>query len=121
MPEDELHMFYHICQSLGTNLHKDHLCKDWISSIYALFEAIPTIEHIGACCSHVFKCASHGCKVTIHQYLDTKDAHSTGNMHKHAKKCLGDDAVNATDDTKDAMEAHTKVIACYGLVHLTAS
>ncbi|KAF8417002.1 hypothetical protein L210DRAFT_3511570 [Boletus edulis BED1] len=31
-------------------------------------------------------------------------------MHKHARKCWGDEAVSAADDAKDANEAHTKVV-----------
>lgn len=94
-----------------TNVHKDRIRKEWTSPIYAFFETIPAIEHIGTRRSHVFSCASRGCKVTVRRYLDTKDARSTGNMRKHAKKCWGDDAVSAADDAKDATEARTKVVA----------
>ncbi|KAF8547340.1 hypothetical protein OG21DRAFT_1425029 [Imleria badia] len=88
---------------------KERLKKKWSSPIYTLFEATPAIEHIGTCRSHLFQCASRGCKVTIRQYLDTKDAHSTGNMWKYARKCRGDEAVNAVDEAKGASEAHMKV------------
>ncbi|KAH0833151.1 hypothetical protein J3R83DRAFT_12169, partial [Lanmaoa asiatica] len=84
--------------------------KDRTSPIYAFFEPKPVIEEHNERCSHLFKCASRSCKTTIWHYLDTKDARSTGNMCKHARKCWGDEVISAVDDAKDANEARTKVV-----------
>jgi hypothetical protein len=84
--------------------------KEWTSPIYAFFEPKPLVEEQNGRRSHLFKCASRSCKTTIRRYLDTKDARSTGNMRKHARKCWGDEPVSAADDAKDANEARTKVV-----------
>ncbi|KAF8449518.1 hypothetical protein L210DRAFT_3641111 [Boletus edulis BED1] len=98
-----------IIDSPEQQLHA-HLMKEWTSPIYAFFEPKPLVEEQNGCCSHLFKCASRSCKTTIWRYLDTKDARSTGNMRKHARKCWGDEPVSAADDAKDANEARTKVV-----------
>ncbi|KAF8549481.1 hypothetical protein OG21DRAFT_1478846 [Imleria badia] len=84
--------------------------KEWTSPIYAFFEPKPLVKEQNGRHSHLFKCASRSCKTTIRHYLDTKDARSTGNMRKHARKCWGDEPVSAADDAKDVNEAHTKVV-----------
>ena len=66
---------------------------------------------------HIFECAATHCKGKgngriVRQYLDTGDAKSTGNLHKHAKLCWGENAVTAADNTKDihiAQEALEKM------------
>lgn len=40
----------------------------------------------------------------VRRYLDKKDANSTSNMRKHARKCWGDDVVKAADNAKTADE-----------------
>ena len=40
------------------------------------------------------------------RYLDTGDAKSTSNLHKHAKTCWGEDIVGDADKTKDVYAAH---------------
>ena len=47
----------------------------------------------------------------VRRYLDTSDAKSTSNLHKHARVCWGVEAVAAADETRnigDALEALTK-------------
>ena len=48
----------------------------------------------------------------VRRYLDTADAKSTGNLHKHARGCWGVEAVATADETRNldaAREALTKV------------
>ena len=59
---------------------------------------------------HEFKCSEWGCKVKIWHYLDTKDSHSTSNMHKHIQSCWGNEALNAAADAKDVSEVHMKMV-----------
>ncbi|KAF9228954.1 hypothetical protein BS17DRAFT_763599 [Gyrodon lividus] len=87
-----------------------HLQKDWTSPVYAFFNLIPTIREIDGRCVHKFACSAHGCKVKVHQYLDAKDAQSTGNMRKHVKLCWGTEVLDAADNTKDASEVCTNII-----------
>ncbi|KAI6030226.1 hypothetical protein EDC04DRAFT_2572375, partial [Pisolithus marmoratus] len=61
--------------------------KGWTSPVYAFFKPKPQIVNINGWCAHKFKCSAHGCKATVCQFLDTQDAWSTGNMHKHVKSC----------------------------------
>jgi len=44
----------------------------------------------------------------VRRYLDKKDANSTSNMRKHARKCWGDDVVKAADNAKTADEVREK-------------
>jgi hypothetical protein len=41
----------------------------------------------------------------VRRYLDTTDAKSTSNLHKHAKICWGEDIVAAADETRDVLVA----------------
>ena len=40
------------------------------------------------------------------RYLNTGDAKSTGNLHKHAKICWGEEVVAAAVETCDVQSAH---------------
>lgn len=84
--------------------------KEWISPVYAFFEPTPRIVEINGRRAHEFKCGARGCKTTIRQFLDKKDARSTGNMRKHVKSCWGNAALMAADDAKDANEVRTKIV-----------
>ncbi|KAF9227251.1 hypothetical protein BS17DRAFT_694894, partial [Gyrodon lividus] len=88
----------------------EKMMKDWNSPVYAFFQPIPAIEEADRRRSHIFKCCTRGCKVTICRYLDTTDARSTGNMWKHARKCWGEDSLKATDAAKNATEVHEKIV-----------
>ena len=68
------------------------------------------IEYIKNCHVHVFECMATRCMgkgngQMVHRYLDTGDAKSTSNLRKHAKICWGEEAVTATDNTKDVQAA----------------
>ncbi|KAG1831812.1 hypothetical protein EV424DRAFT_1469923 [Suillus variegatus] len=77
--------------------------KEWISPVYAFFEPTPRIVEINGRRAHEFKCGARGCKTTIRQFLDKKDA-------KHVKSCWGNAALMAADDAKDANEVRTKIV-----------
>ncbi|KAG1807722.1 hypothetical protein EV424DRAFT_1474165 [Suillus variegatus] len=63
------------------------LSKDWTAPVYAFFRSAPTHKTQG-----------------VRRYLDTGDAKSMGNMHKHAKKCWGAETVESADKAKNATE-----------------
>jgi len=88
----------------------DHLQKDWTSLVYAFFDPIPTIRVIDGRRIHEFRCSACGCKARIRRYLDTKDAHSTGNMQKHVWSCWGEDVLSAAHGAKDVTEVRTRIV-----------
>ena len=47
------------------------------------------------------QCMGKGNGRKVRRYLDTGDAKSTGNLHKHAKICWGKEAVAAAVSTRD--------------------
>jgi hypothetical protein len=69
--------------------------KEWVSPVYAFLEPTPHVIERDGRRAHEFKCAARGCKATVRQYLDKKDARSTGNMRKHLKSCWGDSVMSA--------------------------
>jgi len=71
--------------------------KEWTSPVYAFFDPTPCIIEINGHRAHVFTCGAQGCKTTIRQYLDKKDARSMGNMRKHVKPCWGESVMSATN------------------------
>ena len=96
----------------------ERLGKDWISPIYVFFNRVPRIEHIDGRHVHVFMCAASHCKGRnsrdVRRFLDTGNAKSTSGLHRHAKMCWGDEAVNAADGTKD-LEGAREVLAKTGV------
>ena len=85
--------------------------REWSSPIYVFFKPMPSIEYIKGRCVHVFECAATHCigkgnGHLVRRYLDTGNAKSTGNLHKHAKICWGEEAVAAADNMKDVRAAH---------------
>jgi hypothetical protein len=61
---------------------------------------------------HVFECAGSAagrCRGKngrdVRRFLDTGDAKSTSGLRRHAKKCWGEDAVDAADNTQSLEEA----------------
>lgn len=79
----------------------------WTSPIYAFFHPIPKfgLDEKTQRPYHEFFCFAKSCNHSIKRYLDKKDAGSTGNMHKHAKTCWGEETVKAAMDTGTADEA----------------
>ncbi|KAG1742795.1 uncharacterized protein EDB91DRAFT_1081416 [Suillus paluster] len=52
----------------------ERLMKEWVSPVYAFFDPTPRITEVGGRRAHEFKCHAKGCKATIRQFLDKKDA-----------------------------------------------
>ena len=82
---------------------------DWTSPIYVFFRKTPRIDYVNDCRVHVFECAAGKCRGKngrdVRRYLDTGDAKSTSGLRRHAKKCWGDEAVEAADSTQDLESA----------------
>lgn len=60
--------------------------------------------------AHGFKCCKEWCNGRVQRFLDTKDAGSTGNLHKHVRSCWGEEILNTADTAKDAGEVWGKII-----------
>ncbi|KJA19580.1 hypothetical protein HYPSUDRAFT_143590, partial [Hypholoma sublateritium FD-334 SS-4] len=69
------------------------IMETWNTPIYSFWHPTPSIGYEKNHCYHEFSCFKKSCKVKVRRYLDTKDAASTGNMHRHTKKCWGEDVV----------------------------
>ena len=74
------------------------------------FKPIPTVEYIKKHCVHVFEyaavnCLGKGNGQFVCRYLDTGNAKSTRNLHKHAKICWGKQVVAAAVETHDVQSA----------------
>lgn len=82
---------------------------DWTSPIYVFFRKTPRIDYVNDRRVHVFECAAGKCRGKngwdVRRYLDTGDAKSTSGLRRHAKKCWGDEAVEAADSTQDLESA----------------
>ncbi|KAJ3966678.1 hypothetical protein EV361DRAFT_551238 [Lentinula raphanica] len=93
------------------------------SSIYAFFNAEPEIEFKKDGISPdylVFRCSQ--CATKVKQGINTSDKGSTGNLSVHAKKCWGDDAVNAAkESTLDKARAAVKTFGKKSQGKLTAA
>ena len=90
------------------------MSQKWNSPIYMFFKKTPHIEYKDGCPSHVFECNASRCKAKkgwdVRRFLDKGDVNSTSNLHKHAKICWGDEAVETADATKD-LDAAREVLA----------
>ncbi|TFY51890.1 hypothetical protein EVJ58_g10323, partial [Rhodofomes roseus] len=83
--------------------------RKWTAPVYAFFKPDPTIAYIDRRRVHVFRCANSGCKHDVRRYLESKDATSTGNLRKHARKCWGEEALAAADRMSTASKAKDSV------------
>lgn len=81
------------------------MMKSWNTPIYAFYHPIPTIGYENQRRYHEFSCFKKSCDKTIRRFLDTKDSTSTGNMHRHTKKCWGDEVLTLAMATANATEA----------------
>src|SRR5260370_33386503 len=82
----------------------------WTTVVYAFYKHTPNIKSNDGRKMHEFTCLQKHCPQKIVRYLDTKDAQSTGNMRQHVKKCWGEGVLTAAESTKDANEAHSRII-----------
>jgi hypothetical protein len=88
-----------------------------VSPIYAFFELTPSIVTVDGWRVHEFRCSASNCKGhgkstrMVRHYLDTTDRNSTGNLHKHAWLCWGEEAICGVDDCdlKSAREGVARV------------
>ena len=95
---------------------QERLAKEWTAPIYAFFGPIPEVGYEDGRRFHAFHCAAPECKNKsrrVRRFLDKGDAHSTGNMRKHAKKCWGDDIVTSADKAPNANEVRSTTIKGY--------
>jgi hypothetical protein len=108
--EEELGWYLNGVQQV-TNLKvytTERLQKDWNAPIYGFFQQKPIISVVNGRRCHEFICSAPMClgrgrnRRRVRRYLDTQDAKSTGNLHKHAVICWGEEAV------KRARSASTK-------------
>ena len=89
----------------------ERLAKDWTSPIYVFFKPVPIIEYVKERRIHVFECAAVQCMGKGNGWkVDTGDAKSTGNLHKHAKICWGGEAVAAATSTRDVRSAREALV-----------
>ncbi|KAL6298217.1 hypothetical protein BKA93DRAFT_820487 [Sparassis latifolia] len=84
--------------------------KDWTVTAYAFYKPEVTIETDKAGVrGHVFCCANRGCKMKVKRWLDKGDRTSTGNMHRHIRKCWGEEALAAADEMNMAADVRPSV------------
>lgn len=83
----------------------------WTSVVYAFFGATPLIEYdANGRRRHVFECLNRGCRNRrVGRYLGTKDAGSTGNMHRHVVRCWGEDAISRIKEIKTMKDRRAAV------------
>ena len=81
------------------------MMKSWNTPIYAFYHPTPTIGYENKQRYHEFHCFKKSCHKTVRHYLDTKDSTSTGNMHRHTKKCWGLEVLTLVMATTDVSEA----------------
>lgn len=79
--------------------------------MYAFYSPIPEIEYRDGRKCHIFRCTAQAnvtrCGHRIVRYLDTKDAQSTSNLRKHARKCWGEDVIKEADEAGTLDAART--------------
>ncbi|KAF7776710.1 hypothetical protein Agabi119p4_5103 [Agaricus bisporus var. burnettii] len=77
----------------------ERLKKEWNAPIYSFFQKNPIISIINDRRCHEFICSVSKClgkgqnPRRVRRYLDKQDAKSTGNLHKHAAICWGEETV----------------------------
>ncbi|KAI0245489.1 hypothetical protein BJV78DRAFT_1138365, partial [Lactifluus subvellereus] len=77
------------------------LKKTWRLSIYSFFKPDITLQYYKGRPYHYFICAAPKCKTGgVHQFQDSKDKSSTGNLRYHATCCFSEDAVLDAAATK---------------------
>ncbi|KAF8055640.1 hypothetical protein FPV67DRAFT_1435052 [Lyophyllum atratum] len=100
--------------SLTTSETLARLSKDWTRPIYAFFKPVPDIRYVDGKRCHEFECGAKYCKGKsrlVRRFLHTSDKNSTGNLRRHAKKCWGQDVIEAADDAANADEARETIAA----------
>ncbi|TFK85080.1 hypothetical protein K466DRAFT_495396 [Polyporus arcularius HHB13444] len=95
------------------NRSTDRIQKRWRSCIYAFFKPDVEIDWVDGHRCLVFRCAAKNCKTgkPLRRFLDKGDQSSGGNLFKHARKCLGDEAVDQAKDLGDATRVQATLVA----------
>ncbi|GBE77188.1 putative AC transposase [Sparassis crispa] len=70
--------------------------KDWTATAYAFYKPEVTIE-------------TDKVGMKVKRWLDKGDRTSMGNMHRHIRKCWGEEALAAADEMNTAADAHPSV------------
>lgn len=91
------------------NQFTERMMNSWNTPIYAFYYPIPTINYDNQRRYHEFRCFKTSCNKTIRRFLDTTDSNSTGNMHRHTKKCWGEDILKLAMNTTNADEARERL------------
>ncbi|KAJ7284764.1 hypothetical protein C8J57DRAFT_1052823, partial [Mycena rebaudengoi] len=65
------------------------------STTYTFYDSDIDIEYCNGNLHHVFTCAAWGCGHRVSRNQATKDRNSTKNLKKHAKKCWGEETLDA--------------------------
>lgn len=89
----------------------ERLKLKWNKPIYAFYRPEPTIGYENGRRYHEFHCFKKSYTRKVRRYLDTGDAGSTGNLHKHAKKCWGEDTIKAAMDAGSTADDARGVLA----------
>ncbi|KAJ6459293.1 hypothetical protein C8R45DRAFT_843505, partial [Mycena sanguinolenta] len=88
--------------------------RSWTSTIYAFYDGDIDIEYRTGNVHHVFTCAARGCGHRVSRNQATKDRNSTKNLNKHAKKCWGDETLDAAAALGSLNKARTLLAANKG-------
>jgi hypothetical protein len=85
------------------------LMKGWRSPVYAFYEPVPRIVHIGGRRCHEFHCLARRCHHKHRRLRDTSYSSSTGKLVMHVKSCWGEEAWNAAKRCQNATDARERV------------
>jgi hypothetical protein len=111
--EAELDLYLLWITLLAVDFVPERMSKKWTSPVYVFFKNTPNIQYKEGHRCHVFKCTATQCKGRnthdVCQFLDKGDANSTSNLLRHAKKCWGEETVEAATATLD-LDAARKVL-----------
>ena len=88
----------------------EQLSKRWTSPIYVFFEPMPDIGYVAGHRYHAFQCAGKNCNFESRRFLDKGDVNSTGNMHRHVKRCWGEEALKAAEAAENIGKARVMVV-----------
>ena len=95
------------------------LKRKWTAAVYAFFKPDPVIEYNAKGERiYAFECAAKPCRGKggkfVHRNLSTGDASSTGNLHRHAKQCWGEEVVESASRVGSAGRARDILAAIKG-------
>ena len=83
----------------------ERMMEKWNTPIYAFWKPIPSISYDNGRRYHQFHCFKKSCSKSVKHYLDTSDATSTGNLHRHTKACWGGEVLKLAMNAGNLDEA----------------